>query len=149
MTEVFAALEATDLAQFLKTSRWVYPLINAGHILGIGLLMGSVMPMDLRLLGLIRRPEIATTVALLRPVAATGLALAVLCGLLLFVTQASDYAGNPWFRAKLALVAAAGLNALMHLRVAALAPARRRLAALLSLVLWPAALFSGRMIGFS
>ena len=147
--ELWAALEATQLAQFLKASRWVYPLVNAGHILGIALLIGSVVPMDLRLLGLIRRPDIASTVTLLRPVAAAGLGLAVLCGLLLFVTQATDYAGNAWFRAKLALVALAAMNAALHPGLAAQAPARRHAVAALSLGLWPAALVCGRMIGFS
>ncbi len=147
--ELWAALEATQLAQFLKASRWVYPLINAGHILGIALLIGSVVPMDLRLLGLVRRPDLAATVALLRPIAAAGLALAVVCGLLLFTTQATDYAGNGWFRAKIALVVLATLSAALHPRLAAQTPCRRRVAASMSLVLWPSALICGRMIGYS
>jgi len=142
------ALEATALAQFLKMSRWVYPLVNAAHILGIALLIGAVVPMDLRLLGLAKRPALADTIALLRPVAAAGLALAVTCGALLFLTGATDYASNPWFRAKLALVALALLNAALHPRLAT-APARRqRIAAFASLALWPAALICGRMIAY-
>lgn len=148
MNELAAALEATALAQFLKASRWVYPLVNAGHILGIALLIGSVVPMDLRLLGLRRRLGLDETVRLLRPVAVAGLVLAAGCGVLLFITQAGDYVQNVWFRAKLALVALAVANALWHLRIAALPPARRRLSAAASLLLWPAALVSGRMIAF-
>ncbi len=91
MNELAAALEARALAQFLKTSRWVYPLVNAGHILGIALLIGSVVPMDLRLLGLRHRPGLDETVRLLRPVAVAGLVLAAACGVLLFITQAGDY----------------------------------------------------------
>ena len=149
MIEIAAALEATPLAQFLKQSRWVYPLVNAGHILGLALLVGAVVPMDLRILGALREPGEAATVSLLRPVSAAGLALAVACGLLLFVTQASDYVQNWWFRAKIAVVAVAALNAAVHLRLERYAVGRKRAAALLSLSLWPTALVLGRMIGFS
>ena len=138
MTEIAAALEATALAQFLKVSAWVYPLVNAGHILGIALLVGAVLPMDVALL----RGD-ATLVSRLRPWAAAGLVLAVLCGLLLFITQASDYIVNHWFQAKIALVALTALNAVIHLRHTA------RHAALISLAAWPAALVCGRMIAYS
>lgn len=149
MTELALALEAMPLAQFLKASRWVYPLVNTGHILGIALLLGAVVPMDLKLLGLRAGPGWPDAVALLRPVAAAGLTLAVGCGVLLFVTQASDYVPNLWFRAKIALVTLAILNVAFHLRLAGLSPARRRAIALVSLTLWPAALLCGRMIAYS
>lgn len=143
MNELAAALEATQVAQFLKVSRWVYPLVNAGHILGLALLIGAVVPMDLRLL----RGDAAAT--WLRRYAAAGLALAILCGALLFATQATDYVGNGWFRAKMFFLAAALLNVAMHPRLAGLSAGRRRLAASASLALWPAVLICGRMIGYS
>jgi uncharacterized membrane protein SirB2 len=143
--EVLTSLEATALAQHLKVSRWTYPLVNAGHILGIALLIGAVVPMDLRIL---RGTGVAQTVALLRPFAYSGLLLAVGCGLLLFIVQPVDYAASPWFRGKLALLALAIGNALLHRRIDEKAPARQRLAAGLSLALWPAVLLSGRMIAY-
>ena len=63
MIETAAALEATALAQFLKASRWVYPLVNAGHILGIALLVGAVIPMDVAVL----RGRAVAAVGILRP----------------------------------------------------------------------------------
>lgn len=149
MSDLLAALEATGLAQHLKAARWTYPLVNAGHVAGIALLLGAVLPMDLRILGLVRGPDPVATVAFLRPFAVAGLALAAACGTLLFLAQASDYVQNGWFRLKLALLAAALANAALHLRLGSLSPARRRLAATVSLVLWPAVLLSGRMIGYS
>lgn len=148
MSGLLAALEATALARHLRVSQVTYPLVNAGHVLGIALLVGAVVPMDLRLLGLLRRPGLAETVALLRPFAAAGAALAIGCGVLLFLVQAGEYAASPWFRLKLALLAAALANAALHLRLAALPPARQRLAGALSLALWPAVLLSGRMIAY-
>lgn len=66
MIEIAAALEATPLAQFLKGSRWIYPLVNAGHIFGIALLVGAVVPLDLSLAGIVRRLPPETAKALLR-----------------------------------------------------------------------------------
>lgn len=144
MSDVFAALEATALAQHLRASRWTYPLVNAGHVLGLALLVGAVVPMNLRTLALGRGPAAEAAVAFLRPFAMAGLALAVACGALLFLVQASDYAGNGWFQLKMALLAAALVNAAVHLRRVP-GPA----GAALSLMLWPAALFCGRMVGYS
>ena len=143
MNEVAAALEATALAQFLKVSRWVYPLVNAGHILGIAILVGAIVPMDLRLL----RGDPAGV--WLRRYAAAGIAIAATFGALLFVTQATDYIANGWFQAKMAVLAMALLNVALHPRLAALADGRRRLAAGISLATWPTVLVLGRMIGFS
>ena len=143
MTELAAALEATGLAQFLKVSRWVYPLVNAGHILGLAILIGAIVPMDLRLL----RGDAAAT--WLRRYAAAGIAIAATFGALLFITQATDYVANGWFRAKIAVLALALVNVALHPRLAALPRGRRRLAAGLSLTAWPTVLVLGRMIGFS
>ena len=149
MNEFAASLEASAIAQFLKASRWVYPLVNAGHILGIALLIGAVVPMDLRILFILRRPALDDTIALLRPVAITGLALAVICGVMLFITQATDYVANGWFQAKIALVVLATLNALAHRNIMQLGDLRRAAVATISLAIWPAALICGRMIGYS
>lgn len=132
------ALEATTLAQHLKLSRWTYPLVNAGHILGLALLVGAVVPMDVQIL---RGRGAATRV--LRGWAVVGLMIAVTCGVLLFITQAGDYVLNGWFRTKMALLAVALLNAALHLRAVS------RSGAALSLLLWPAILLCGRMIGYS
>lgn len=144
MDALAAALEATALAQHLKASVWTYPLINAAHVLGIALLVGAVVAMDLRLLRVTRAGRAAEAVALLRPVALAGFGIAAACGMLLFATQAGDYVSNAWFGAKMALIAAALLNAGLHRHLR-----HPRLAAGVSLLLWPAALLSGRMIGYS
>ena len=142
MIEIAAALEATRLAQFLKASTWIYPLVNAGHILGIALLVGAVVPMDLRLL----RGDAGAI--WLRRYAATGLALAAFCGALLFVTQAQDYVRSDWFLAKMLVLAAAMANVMLHPRLAPLPPRRRQCAAAISLLAWPTVLLLGRMIGY-
>lgn len=142
LTALAAWLEATALAEALKASRWAYPLVNAGHVLGLALLVGAVVPMDLRLL----RGDAGA--AWLRRYAAAGLGLAVATGALLFAAQAGDYVGSAWFRAKLAVLGLALANVAAHPRLAALPDGRRRLAAGVSLAAWPCVLVLGRMIGY-
>ena len=137
-------LEAQPFAQALRASRWIYPLVNAGHILGLALLIGAVVPMDLRLLRGDPRP-----LGLLRPYAIAGLCIALTCGALLFSVQASEYVTNDWFRWKLALLALALLNAALHLRIANLPRLRQGTAACVSLGLWASVLLCGRMIAYS
>jgi uncharacterized membrane protein SirB2 len=137
------AIEASTLAEHLRRSRWTYPLVNAGHVAGIALLFGAVVPMAVISLRDQRAGRAMTRA--LRPFAVAGLVLAAGCGLLLFIAQAGDYIGNRWFQAKLTLIALALANAAWHLRARVVsAPA-----ALASILLWSAALVAGRMIGFS
>lgn len=137
------ALEASALAEHLRRSRWTYPLVNAGHIAGIALLFGAVVPMAVE--SLRQRAGAGALRRRLRPYSVAGLVVAVTCGALLFIAQAGDYLQNRWFLAKLALIVLAIANAAMHLRTEPL-PAR---AALTSILLWAAALVAGRMIAFA
>lgn len=145
MIDLFAAIEGSSLAGALRRSVWVYPLVNAGHIFGIALLIGAVVPMDLRSLGLVGGSSPAEVVRLLRPFAVCGAIIAIGCGLLLFSAQATEYAASLWFRGKMSFLLLALLNAALHL---ASDPLPRR-AAILSLFLWPLVLISGRMVGYS
>jgi hypothetical protein len=151
---LLAGLEATAVARTLRGSRWLYAAVNAAHILGIALLVGAIVPLNLRLLGLWRGQARAPLVRVLVPVAATGLALAAATGALLFTVRAREYAGVGFLQAKLALVATGALAALSlhraHGFLLETAPDRRLAGhALLSLVCWPAALLCGRLIAFA
>lgn len=138
----------------LKVSFYVYPLVNALHILAIGALVTSVVLMDLRVLGFAAAIERAPFVRLMRQSIAAAFPVAVLSGLALFSIRAQEYAANPAFQAKMALLALAGLNLWAFRRLAPpgdgdapYPPAARALAAL-SIALWVAILVAGRFIGF-
>ncbi len=157
--EWLAGLEATALAAALRDSVWVYPLVNAGHILGVALLVGSIIPLDLRLLGAWRSVPLAPLWQVLTRTAASGLALAVVFGSLLFITRATEYAASGFFIAKMVVVGAASANALVLRRVvpgeissigpATGKPSRRLwLAGGVSLAGWLIALTLGRLIGY-
>ena len=72
MSGFFEAIEASGLSVHLRGSRWTYPLVNAGHVAGIALLVGAVLPMDLRVLGLVNGPAPRRIVRFLRPFAIAG-----------------------------------------------------------------------------
>ncbi len=153
MEPLLQALQASDPALALRFSRFGYAAVNAAHILGIALLIGSILPLNLRLLGV--WPDIAreTLVRVLVPVAAAGLALAILAGVFLFSIRAVDYAALTVFRLKLILVATGTISALLlHLQHGLLlrsaGPIRLRTTAALSLLCWLGALVAGRLIAF-
>ena len=147
---MWEVLEATALAQYLRGSVYAYPLVNAAHIVGIALLFGAIVPVDLRLLGFWRRRDASALLAICRPVAAFGLALALSAGALLFLVRAGEYVAKPIFLAKLGLVAAGIVNAGLAER--ALWRGSRTASALhaaASLLLWLAAIVAGRMVAYS
>lgn len=154
METFLAALEGSALAQALRFSRWGYAWVNAAHVLGIALLVGAILPLDLRLLGAWRDVPRASLVRVLAPVAAAGLGLAVVTGALLFSTRATDYADVGFLQMKLSL-AAIGLVSALWVHAAhgpTLEGARRgRLAAhaAVSAFCWLGALVCGRMIAFA
>ena len=153
MESLLQALQATDLAQALRFSRFGYAAVNALHILGIALLVGSILPLDLRLLGAWPGVPREALLRVLVPVAAFGLLLAVVAGALLFSIRATEYADLTVFRLKLALIATGAASALiLHLRhgflLESAGTARLRAAAALSLICWLGALIAGRLIAF-
>jgi hypothetical protein len=157
--EWMAALEATTLAGALRNSVWAYPLINAAHILGVALLVGGIVPLDLRLLGIWRPAPLGHMWRIATRTAGAGLLLAVGCGALLFITRAGAYTQSALFIAKMMFVGAGGVNILFLHRIA---PAHRwqhgegaasisrgvRIAAGISITAWLTVLTLGRLVGY-
>jgi hypothetical protein len=151
---LFESIEQWTLAAELRGSTWAYPLVNAAHIVGIALLFGAIVPLDLRLAGFWGGVPVAPLRRVLVPVAVLGLVLAVIAVVLLFIAKATDYAASTLFQAKMVLVALALINA-TALR---LAPGWRakdetagrwpRLAGIASMTLWLAAILLGRLVGY-
>ena len=143
-------------AVLLQESGTAYLFVNAAHILGVGLILGAMLPLNLRLIGLFRTTPLDTLGPFLTRSAATGVALAVLTGLWLFSVKPQEYIGNSAFLCKIALLALAFLDiALQHsggqFRIAVAGGsvhARVRVLAALSAALWIAVLVAGRWIGF-
>jgi hypothetical protein len=161
--EYLNAIAQSEPAVMLRASFWLYPLVNAAHIFGVALLIGAIVPLDLRLMGVIRKGRILTLAAVLVPTAATGLAIAALSGAMLFIVKPVAYAGSDLFLAKIVLIGAGLINVGLVRAVPrwaelveaeesilnATEPNRRlRIAGAVSITIWIAALILGRMIGY-
>ena len=157
--EWLTALEAMGLARALRNSVWAYPLVNAAHILGVALLVGSIVPLDLRLLGGWRSVPVAPLWRVLTRTASAGLVLASVFGFLLFITRATEYAVSRLFLAKMVVVCAGAANALLLRLVlrddilhqpspGGNLPGRVRFAGGISLLAWLTALTLGRLVGY-
>ena len=155
--EILAWVEGSTAAEALRASGTLYMLVNAAHILGIGLIVGAILPLDMLLLGVVRGVPIAVVGPFLSRAAAAGVALAVVTGPLLWSVRAREYLENPAFVYKLALIAMALLNvAAQHagrgwgaaIRGEAV-PLHSRVLAAASALLWLAALLAGRWIAFA
>lgn len=157
--EWWVALEATALAGTLRGSVWAYPLVNAAHLLGVALLVGAMIPLDLRLLGLWPSVPLAPLWRVLTRTAGVGLGLAIIFGSLLFITRATTYAASGLFLAKMAVVGVGTVNALAVRTLVPTTltpvrsapeqpPVRVQVAGGLSLVAWLTALTLGRLVGY-
>jgi hypothetical protein len=146
------ALEQSAPITALRESTYAYPLINALHIVGVALLFGAIVALDLRLIGWRRAAGPVDGFArLLLPVAIGGLALAIPAGLLLFATDARAYVASPLFQAKMLLIALAIANALWLRRTDWRGPTAglgAAPAAAASILLWLGAIVLGRMVGY-
>lgn len=135
----------------LASHPWAYPALEAAHIAGIALLLGSLVVFELRAWGLGRELPARALARLALPVSLGGFCLVAASGLLMFASQPGELLVNRFFLAKIALVGTAGLNAaLFHARggVVRLDGTARAQAAL-SLLLWLAALACGRWIAYA
>ncbi len=153
-------LEHTAPAVALAESDWAFAVVETLHVVALALVIGTVCVVDLRLLGLasMKQPYRALAREVL-PWTWAAFALALITGLLMFITQATAYFANTAFRIKLLLLASAGLNMLFFESVMArdaaswgggvAVPWRGKLAAAISLTLWIAIVFFGRRIGFT
>jgi hypothetical protein len=152
-------LDSTRLNAAMRTSTWILPTFDTIHTLGIVLVAGTIMLVDLRLLGLTLRSEpVAAVVMRIVPWTLCGFALMFVTGALLFSSEAVKLYHSPAFRIKLVLLALAGLNALIfHLTIyrdvanwdpLAAVPIRARLTGLLSLAFWIAIITAGRAIAY-
>jgi hypothetical protein len=143
----------------IRESVYVFPIIDAVHVLGMALLVGTVAILDLRLLGVILKTEPVSQVAKqVLPLTWCGFGVMFVSGFLLFWAEAAKSYGNPAFRIKLVLLFLVGLNPLIfHSTIyrsvanwnqAEVTPRRARLAAVLSLTLWGGIIAAGRSIAY-
>jgi hypothetical protein len=155
-----AWLEASALGHAMRESGvWTYGVVNLVHILGVASLFGAVLVLDLRLLGLWRKVALAAISEPIVPIATTGFVIAVISGVCLLATKATEYVGNPFIYIKFPAIALGLLNvvalnsssAWKQRKIRELsAREQSKLAVIggISLLSWLTAITAGRMIGY-
>jgi len=142
-----------------ESGPWTYAIVNLTHILGIASLFGSVVILDLRLLGVWRQTPLTALADAASPVAACGFLIAATSGVGLLATKATEYIGNPFLLIKFPAIAVGLLNALIVYRSSAwrarhareLSPREHRQLAWMgatSLTCWVTAIAAGRLIAY-
>ena len=151
-------LYETPFSTGIRESEWSFSLIETVHVLGLGLMAGTVAIVDFRLLGLVfKRQPVSRVLAQVLPLTWIGFAVMAISGLLLFAASAEKLLH--WvFGAKVALLVLAGLNPLVfHTTVYrnvegwdqdGTVPLQARVAAVTSLLLWTGIIVLGRAVAY-
>jgi uncharacterized membrane protein len=136
--------------------KWGWPASETVHFIGLSLLFGVVLLVDLRMLGFMKGIPYSTLHRLL-PWGVLGFGVNVVTGILFFIGAPPDfYVNNPVFIWKLALILVAGANALYFtvveqawtLEAGDTPPVAAKVAAASGILLWVGVIFCGQMLPF-
>jgi hypothetical protein len=151
----FEWCEGTAVGTAIRQSLWAFPVIEAAHLLGLCVLGGSVLLVDLRMLGTgLTRQSVGELRERARPWLVGSVGVMILTGLLLFLSEAIKCYYNTSFWVKIStLPVALAFTFLVRERVAEghtmQTSGRSRLTATASIALWFTVAAAGRWIGFS
>jgi hypothetical protein len=135
----------------LATHPWAYPALEVVHIVGIALLLGNLVALELRVWGAAATLPVAALAQLALSLSVAGFGLAAASGLLMFSSQPGDLLANRAFVVKIGLLMAAGTNAaLFHARGGLQRlDGVARTQTVVSLGLWLAVMIAGRWIAYA
>ena len=153
-------LQTTPVAKAISENEILFPWIESVHVLAIVLVVGTISIVDLRLLGVASLDRaVSRLMHDVLPYTWGAFVIAAITGLLMFSSDAVNYAHNFFFRGKLVLLALAGLNmAVFHIVGAGdvarwgnirQTPLPAKTAAVISLLVWISVVAFGRGIGFT
>lgn len=159
LAEIGGRLEQSSLGDWVRVTPYLYPVLESLHILGIALLVGSALAVDLRLLGIGRGAVPVTIVArYLLPMSHFGFAVVALTGAAMFVAIAQSVTTSAVAAWKFGLIAVAGLNIVVfHTGIyrtvgtwdlGARTPLRAKAAAVVSALCWTAVIVAGRFLAY-
>jgi uncharacterized membrane protein len=130
---------------FVGSTAYAYPALLAVHVVALVLLGGMVVLTDLSWLGLgMRSYSVKDVIDGLRVPKRIAFGLAAASGVVLFGAHAEQYANNPWFWLKIALLVLIAANYFLFRRALSGDSGTRKLAACLSLFLWTGVIVAAR-----
>lgn len=148
---------STSLHDWVLSGVWTWPVMETIHFFGMSLLMGSLLVIDLRMMGFFKQISIHATHKLL-PLTFIGFSLNLVTGVLFFFGDPARYTANISFRIKFILIILAGLNALLYYILIDKkittwgahddTPSNAKVIGAASLVLWFGVLIFGRLIPY-
>jgi hypothetical protein len=150
-------IESTDLSTAIREGALLYPIIGGVHLLAIALFGGMLLATDLRLLGwAMQKRPVNDVIAQLRRWKRAGFVMLVASGLLLGWAEPIKLYRSPSFWIKMTLLALVGVHALVFRNSVygdaplpkSCLPAKAKVAAIVSLILWAGLIVSGRLIAF-
>ena len=129
---------------------WAYPALEVVHILGIALLLGNLLVLEVRVFGVAKALPVQALARLSLGLASVGFALAVVSGLTMFASQPQELLASRVFTLKMLLIGLAGCNALwFHARGSLQRmDGMARALMLLSTLIWLVVLVCGRWIAY-
>src|SRR5271155_571442 len=146
----------TDIGVTIRNSVWLFPAIEAFHLLGFGLTAGTMLIVNLRLLGVgLSRQPVAQRAASAEPWLILGVAMMIVSGVPLFLAESIKclYSFAFWVKmSSFVLVLLFTFTLYRYVTRTKAASDRTsvaRLAAVISLILWAGVAWGGRWIGFS
>ncbi len=151
----FEWAEGTAVASWILESLWLFPAIEAVHLLGFALMGGAILVTDLRHLGIVFTSQpVAVVAANTRRYLTIGLVVMIITGVLLFFSESLKlYFNMPFWRKMIAIAIAIPFTYTVHRKVTMADPEKvgpiwGRVVAIVSLLLWGTAAWGGRWIGF-
>lgn len=129
---------------------WAYPMLEVVHLIGVALILGNLVLLELRVFGWASALPVEPLARLSLGLVGVGFGLAVVTGLLMFGTQPGELLANRVFTAKMALIMLAGCNAgWFHARRSLqLQDTTARVSLLLSTLIWILVITCGRWIAY-
>jgi hypothetical protein len=153
---ICAWCDANYIGTTVRASTYIFPVVECIHLLGMVLLLGTLVVVDLRLLGFgLRRQPVSRVAGALAPVTWTGLTIMSVTGFVLFCSEALKCYGNVSFPYKMVFYFS-GLIVYftLHRSVtkrddAQIGPVWGKVVGVLSLCCWFGVALAGRAIGFT
>ncbi len=152
---ILSWLNGTWLHFFVNDNPPVFGIFETIHFIGLCILFGSIMIVDLRLLGFMRGMPLRAVLKFI-PVVIVGFSLNVISGLAFMCADPFNYWGNPAFKLKMFLIVLAGLNAIwftlaeekkiLAMPDGAATDTLTKISAAASLIFWLSIITIGRML---
>ena len=156
-TPLMSWMEQSAVHDVVIGSAWIWPTLESLHFLGLCLLLGSIIFVDMRVVGFAKTAPLKAMHAFV-PIAVTGFAINAITGLLFVFGDPFRYFPNVAFQAKMFVILLAGLNVLyfelkVHPQIrrdgdSTTLGADAKLVAGLSLIFWLFVVVAGRMIPY-